>query len=123
MEAQRLRGYLRAGNRIDRAIASRSWSEAEARAVLEEIEASKLSIAAFCRRYGLCRQRLDYWKRRLSDGDRRGNAVLVPVRVVGTPLSTRSEPIEIDVRGERTVRVRAGFDRELLRQVLDVLEC
>ena len=92
--------------------------------VLGELEATGLSVGAFCRRYGLCRQRLDYWKRRLAVVARPDTkSMLVPVRVVERPPPTESQPIEIEVRGERTVRVRAGFDRDVLRQVLEVLAC
>ncbi len=124
MGANTMRGDFRAGSGIRRVVTSRSWREAEARAVLAELEASGLSVLAFCRRYGVGRQRIGYWRGRLATGEQAGTKpLLVPVRVVGTSAVAECEAIEIVVRGERTVRVRGGFDREVLRRVLEVLEC
>lgn len=115
---------MTAGSGTRRVVASRNWSEAEAQAVLAELEDSGLGVLAFCRRAGIGRERLRYWKRRLSGGKSPSTkSLLVPVRVIGTRSTVDSQAIEIEVRGERTIRVGAGFDRELLLQVLEVLEC
>jgi len=103
---------------------SRYWREEDARAVLDELGASGLGLRAFCRRYGVGRERVRYWQRRLAARAGVTDApVFLPVRVVTPRIAGAAEPIEIVVRGERAVRVRAGFDRELLLQVLEVLEC
>jgi transposase-like protein len=103
---------------------SRYWRAEDARAVLAALEASGLGVGAFCRRYGVGRQRVRYWRRQLAGGQpAAGRPVFLPVRVLETTAGAAAEPIEVVVRGERTVRVRPGFDRELLRRVLEVLEC
>lgn len=121
MGAQGSRGHSLSGSEVRRAVAARRWREAEARTVLAELEASGLEVLDFCRRHGLDPQRIAYWQRRLGGGAGT-KGLLVPVRVVGSPVID-DEPIEIVVRGERTIRVRSGFDDETLRRVLEVLGC
>lgn len=114
----------RSADGVWRAVKSRYWRERDARAVLGELGASGLGLRAFCRRYGLGRERVRYWQRRLAASAGVSEApVFLPVQVVTPRIAVAAEPIEIVVRGERTVRVRAGFDRELLCRVLEVLEC
>ena len=114
----------RSDGSVGRAVESHYWREQDARAVLDELGASGLSLQAFCRRYGVGRERVRYWQRRLRARAGVTDApVFLPVRVVTPRIAVADEPIEIVVRGERTVRVRPGFDRELLRRVLEVLEC
>ena len=108
-----MRGERGAGGEIRRAVASRYWQEADARAVLAELDASGLGMAAFCRRYGVGRQRIRYWRGRLAGGEGASRRpAFLPVRVLERAASAGSEAIEIVVRGERTVRVRPGFDGE-----------
>lgn len=92
--------------------------------MLAALDASGLEVLDFCRRHGLDHQRIGYWQRRLGGGGgARTNGLLVPVRVVGASPVIDEEPLEIVVRGERTIRVRSGFDEETLRRVLEVLGC
>lgn len=121
-----MRGAKRSGSEGDvrRAVDSRYWRAEDARAVLGALESSGLGIRAFCRRYGVGRRRISYWRRQLGDGPPTdGRPVFLPVRVLETTTSAAAEPIEVVVRGERTIRVRSGFDGALLRRVLEVLEC
>ena len=120
-----LRGHaISGGSDFRRAMASRRWREPQARAVLAELEASRLEVLDFCRRYELDHQRIGFWQRRLGGvGDGGKSGLLVPVRVVGSSPVIDDEPIEIMVRGERTIRVRSGFDGETLRRVFEVLGC
>lgn len=122
MGALALRGHSISGSEVRRAVASRRWREAQARTVLAELDASGLEVVDFCRRHGIDHQRIGYWQRRLGGGAGT-NGLLVPVRVVGSSPGIDEEPIEIVVRGGRTIRVRSGFDEETLRQVLEVLGC
>ena len=114
----------RSDGSVRRAVESRYWREQDARAVLDELGASGLGMQVFCRRYGVGRQRVRYWQRRLAASEGVTEApVFLPVRVVTPRLAVADEAIEVVVRGERTVRVRPGFDRALLLRVLEVLEC
>ncbi len=53
---------------VRRALKSGYWCERDARAVLDELDASGLDLRAFCRRYGIGRERVRYWRRRLAVG-------------------------------------------------------
>ena len=124
MEAQALRGRVISGDGLRQAVATRRWREPQARAVLAELETSGLDVLDFCRRHGLDHQRIGYWQRRLGNAGGGGtNELLVPVKVVGSRPVVDDDAIEIVVRGERTIRVRSGFDGDALRRVLEVLEC
>ena len=46
---------------------SAAWTPERARAVIDHWRASGLGRSAFCRRYGICVNRLDKWRRRLGD--------------------------------------------------------
>jgi transposase-like protein len=49
---------------------SRSWSEADARVVLQALERSGQPVSEFARRHGLDTQRIYKWRSRLSGGSR-----------------------------------------------------
>src|SRR5271170_6366050 len=98
-----------------------STSEISARHKWEEIvqrqRASGLSVAAFCRREEIAAASFYYWKRRLTNA---GAPVFVEAKVVETPPP--SNVITIRLRGGRRLMVRPGVDRELLAEVVAVLE-
>lgn len=87
-------------------------------------QASGLSVAAFCRREGLAESSFFTWKRKLATA-----AAATPVFVEATVADdapSAAQPaglIEVRLCGGRRVRVRrAGFDRDLLVQVVTALE-
>lgn len=80
----------------------RRWTEAEARAVLEDWRASGLSAGAFAAARGLNPQRLYWWKKRLSVSKQDGGD-LVPVHI---------SPSEPDV-GVAMVRLPRGVVLEV----------
>lgn len=94
------------------AAAERRW-----RKVLERQRASGLGVAAFCRRHGLAEASLYAWRRRLSVAA----PAFVEAKVVGVP-GAGAGVIEVCLRGGRRVRVGRGFDPELLKGVVAVLE-
>ncbi len=77
--------------------------------------ASGQTAAAFAAGRGFAGSTLRWWASHL--GRRRGAAL---VRVVPAVAVPRDAAIELEIGGVRVV-VRAGFDRVLLREVLDVL--
>jgi hypothetical protein len=97
--------------------------------------ASGLSIAAFCRENAVPASSFFAWKRRLSGGGPREedrnptgpNPMAAPPfveakLVTAGPALAGAGAIEVRLRGGRRVRVRRGFDREALAQVVAVLE-
>lgn len=104
--------------------------EAGGRVLVEAWRASGLSGAAFCRQHNIRAQRLHYWRERLgypikAVGEPRPSVVgpaspttdgFVQV-VVGPPLPMPTSYVDIVV-GAVVVRVRPGFDGDLLREVV-----
>lgn len=112
---------------------AKSQREAFWRDVIRGWKASGLSMTEFCKGENLSSASLHYWigeiRRREAKGARTRppapktaalpKASFVPLRVIDR--ARPAEPIEIVVGGH-TLRVRAGFDPEALRQVLRALE-
>ncbi len=93
--------------------------------VLQQWQASGLSIRKFCREHGYHESQFGFWKRRLAtklDGAAAApKPSFLPVTVVN--VSAPPPPV-IDIRlasGHR-LRVRAGCNRQLLADVVAVLE-
>jgi hypothetical protein len=106
------------------------------REVIERQRASGLAVATFCRQNAVAASSFFAWKRRLS--------ATAPAFVEATAAARPSPPksdaetpaarpeagvaggevsaIEVRLRGGRRVRVRRGFDRALLAEVVAALE-
>ena len=109
------------------------------------------SVRAFCRAEGLRESAFYFWRRELDRGCQRADAVIgspsqvrtdtpaarlpkrassrhtsppsfLPVQVVKDGVTEATDGVEIILGPGRTVRVRAGFDRQTLADVLAVLE-
>jgi hypothetical protein len=92
------------------------------RRLIREQERSGSSIKAFCQSQGVSQPSYFAWRKKLALCKRENaRAEFVPVRVVpNTPAESSGIEIVLD-RGRR-VRVEPGFDRQLLNDVLTVLE-
>ena len=105
-------------------LANRYWRAAEAEQVLAAWRRSGRSAAAFAREHGLSVARLLRWRARLAPT---AVPVFHRVRVVGRPRPTAiapvgPEPLELELRGGRRIRVSAGFDPELLAALVRTVE-
>jgi len=87
---------------------------------------SGLSVGAYCRQHGLPAHGFYWWRRELARRDAEQPsppATFVPVTVAArTPASTGKGRIEIILPGDRRVRVVGSMDRQMLADVLAVLE-
>lgn len=88
---------------------------------------SGLSVRAWCREQGLNEPAFYWWRSRLARTDRKPKtrfrkATLVPVRVVLPEADSAERSIEIVLSGARRIRVRGPVDRQMLADVLAVLE-
>jgi desulfoferrodoxin (superoxide reductase-like protein) len=96
--------------------------EAHWRMHLQRQQASGGTARAYCRLHGLAESAFHYWRREIARRDRQNQAVdqaaFVPV-VVESPAESA---IEVMLASGHVVRVRAGFDAEVLRQLLALLE-
>lgn len=105
-------------------IANRYWRAADAEPVLEAWRRSGRTVAAYAREHGLSAARLLRWRARLEIPVA---PLFHPVRVVERPRSNpiaraRPEPLELELRGGRRIRVPAGFDAALLEELVRTVE-
>lgn len=93
------------------------WREA-----VGEQRASGLSVSAFCRKRGLVEHRFRYWQEKFGK-EQPGKQATVLRFARAVPKS--SEPsgegsLTLEV-GQARIRIRAGFDRALLREAVRAL--
>lgn len=85
--------------------------------------ASGLSVRAWCRKHGEKDAAFYWWRRELARRDAENSEpTFVPVRVTGDMATDTGGGIEILLAGGRRVRVRGRVDRQMLSDVLTVLE-
>jgi transposase-like protein len=96
--------------------APRRWTTAEAESVLQAVDRSGLSVAAFAAREGLDPQRLYFWRRRLRASDDAVTPGFVEVKHRGT------EHVEIVLRSGRILRVAESIDVDALRRIAEALD-
>jgi hypothetical protein len=101
-----------------------------------ELEMSRLSAAEFARQHGLSDKTVYRWLGRLGrtvgrSSKPRSSPELVPVRIVAsvngkgnsaTKAELDTSELDIVIGGSRVIRVRRGFDDQLLRRVVAALE-
>jgi transposase-like protein len=85
------------------------------RKIVAEQAVSGLSIAAYCRRAKVPLASFYTWRRKL-----RGTVRFAEVKIAPEPAG-KTSGIELRLPGRRCVVVRAGFDRQTLQDLLDVL--
>jgi hypothetical protein len=102
---------------VRRVAQRRYWREAEARVVVEAWRSSGEGLARFARRHDVRPNRLGWWVRRFGS---QGRVRFHAVRLVQRGLESEGA-IEIELRGDRRVRVPRSFDADDLRRVLEVL--
>lgn len=107
------------------------------RRLIEDHRVSGLAVSVFCRERGIPQSSLFAWRRRLKSGV--AAATFKPVAVVSEaassppagevepPAASLVEPpavsaVELILSGDRRLLVRPGFDRQLLLDVIGVLE-
>lgn len=93
--------------------ASSRWAR-----IIHEQQAGGFSIASFCRRRKLSQASFYAWRSRLRLSEAGGPA-FVEVKV---KASVAGSALELLLPGGSRVLLHHGFDRQLLREVLSVLE-
>ena len=89
--------------------------------IIHRQRASGRSAAVFCRENGLATSSFFAWKRKFVSIPR--IPTFVEARVVGRPPGGRpTGMIEVRLHGGRRVRVGRAFDRDVLAEVVAVLE-
>ena len=109
------------------------------RQLLQRWQTSGQSVHAFCRTQGLSRPLFYAWRRVLAERDAAAAAprsnvptpaaagpVFVPIHVRADGPAEVNPPeeacLEVLLSGQRVLRIRPGFDAELLRQLVRLLE-
>jgi transposase-like protein len=97
------------------------------RRTLRQWQRSGLSVRAFCAEHGLAEPSFYSWRRIIAQRDRQlapvpvdDAPVFVPLRVIDA--SSGQVALEVVLDRGRVVRVLRGFDADMLRQLLAVLE-
>lgn len=77
--------------------ARRHWTEADARRVLAELDASGQPLKTFARARGLVPQRLEWWRRRLrrSSSSSTPSISFVPATVRGAPVDAAAAVVRL----------------------------
>jgi transposase-like protein len=97
-------------------MSTRSDTRDRWRKIIHRQQVSGLSALAFCRRAGVSPASLYAWRRKL-----RGEVAFTEVEL--SPLTTvKPDGIELRLRGQRSIVVQPGFDRQTLIELLAVLE-
>lgn len=97
---------------------------ARMRRLIRDLDSSGQSVREFSREAGLPESTLWYWRRRLRESagedDQARPATFLPVTVVPEP--ERGTGICVELNRGRQVHVSGGFDSDLLRRVIEVVE-
>lgn len=92
------------------------------RRVFREWRASGQSVRGFCDQREIHESQFWWWKRRLSgEVESKAEPAFVPVTIIEPPTPA-SAAIDIRLVSGHRLRVRAGCDRQLLAEVVAVLE-
>lgn len=93
------------------------------RSILQQQRSSGLSVSAFCRRSGVQCSGYYKWRRKLGDQATFSEVKLKAIPAMASRQTAMREAREIELLvGRRSVVVRAGFDRQTLIELLDILE-
>lgn len=126
-------GHISSAKSASKALREKQWRE-----LILEWSGSGQTQLEFCHERVIPITKFRWWKAELKrrdtsgtalsgavdqDAERSAGAAFVPVRI-GAGLKDEEEGprFEIELRGGRILRVRAGFDEETLSRLIDVLE-
>jgi len=95
------------------------------RRLIAEQPGSGMSVLAWCGEQGVSAPSFYVWRRKLGQRAawrKSRQPSLLPVEIIPSMADKSRAPLEIEFPGRARVRVRAGCDLELLRQVLTMLQ-
>lgn len=94
------------------------WSEPEGRRAIELWSASGLTLLEFAARTGLRRQRLEYWRKRVSSSSPAAAATALALAPVTVLPRISPSAITVELRSGRAVRLEGDFADDLLERVI-----
>lgn len=95
------------------------WRAEEARAALDDQQASGLSVTQFAQREGLQAQRLYLWRRRFAAAD--DGRPKLPQFIEVLPPYARSSSVEVALRSGVVVKAPVDIDPEALAGMVSAL--
>ena len=101
---------------------ARTYSDGERGRLLEELEESGLSVAAFARERRISAWTIYSWRRQKRERQVQkedGSAPFIQVKVA--PSGSFPAPLEVELNDGVRVRVPSDFDEHVLRRLLGVL--
>jgi hypothetical protein len=94
----------------------------EWRQIIDGQTGGGLTVAAYCLERGITRGSFYTWKRWLRSPAKRNRLAKPVFAEVTPPKTSASGVVEICLHGERRLMVRAGFDHDLLIDLIRTLE-
>ena len=91
---------------------------------LAQYETSGKSIAAWCKEQTIRENQFYYWRKKLRTGQAEKNQPVqwLPLNLqITKQASLVADSIAVHI-GQTTVEIRKGFDRQLLREIVHVLQ-
>lgn len=92
------------------------------RKAVEQQQASGLPVIAWCREHTVNASQFFFWRRELTRRDAEQTVSFVPVHVSDHSLAEQASRIEIVLAGGRCIRISGRVDRQMLADVLAVME-
>lgn len=92
------------------------------RRLIAEQQESGLEAAEFCRRRSIATSSFYCWRRKLAEHERQAGGGFVPVGLAPGERARLGGVLELRLRGGRRLRVREGFNHDLLVELIGVLE-
>ena len=92
------------------------------RRLVREQAGSGMPVRAWCRKHRVKEVAFYWWRRELARRDAEQPVSFVPVHVSGDHRVEEGSRIEIVLAGGRRVRIRGRVDRQVLADVLAVME-
>ena len=104
---------------------NKTWNEAYARLVLQELAREGISVGAMAKKLGVTPQRIYWWKKLLKDRDtvveHEEEVPFVELSVV-KPSPPQAVVFTVQARNGRKVEVPVGFDARELSRLLAAVE-
>jgi len=91
------------------------------RRIIERQQASGQTVAAYCQDRRITQASFFAWKRRLRATSPAAGG-FIEVRAVAAISPVLADGIEVCLAGDRRLRVRPGFSRDLLVELIGLLE-
>jgi len=88
---------------------------------IEQWQSSSLTQPEYCRQHRLSLATFGYWRKKLKKHDSLDTGSVSPVTFLPVNIASKPEPLKLQTKHGLQIDLQAGFDRALLKEVLQVL--